>query len=123
MKFLKSGTDYINWSHVRAIRVVAAMILFEVDNVEFPLDEVFLSIKAAQEHLDNLIDEVEKSTALRFVAVENGYVNAAFVRRFFIHGTQLRFETDLGQQYLFDDFADDCSAQAYLEGLIKELEE
>ncbi|MBQ3444221.1 MAG: hypothetical protein IJG33_13360 [Selenomonadaceae bacterium] len=60
---------------------------------------------------------------MKFLAVDDGYLNMAYVRRLYVRGVAIYAETDTGAEYTHDDDFDcEEAAQGWLDDLIKELE-
>ena len=61
---------------------------------------------------------------MKFIATTDGYINADYVKRFDITDKKIALQDDTGASYFIDEkFADDESAQNYLDELIEELED
>ena len=65
---------------------------------------------------------------MKFICTTEGYINAAYVKRLYVQDKRIVAEvsnkSEFGwQRYILDEeFADDESAQNYLDELIEELE-
>lgn len=60
---------------------------------------------------------------MKFIATTDGYINADYVKRFFVADAKIGVQDDTGAIYFSDDeFTSDDEAQNYLDELIDELE-